>query len=355
MRAVEQEPTIDTLLARHRVPGAAWAIVDTDHWTTATAGVDPATGDPITVDTRFQIGSLSKPFCALVACLLVDNGTVPWDDDLSSWAPDTNGLLERNGHDGAVTVARLLSHTAGIGVHGFIGYAPDEPIPTRREVILGRSDEPPGTVNSGAVTMELDAGVEFRYSGGGYQLLELALQEATSDDFAALVDRLVLSPASMSATGFAEPPNPSAGSFDGEVLPEHHRRYPERAAAGLWSTVDDLARWHVELLAARRDPGHRWHRAVALMATPVNVSASTDDDAPQPGGHGLRLDSLSAPRWAAHRGRTLGFAATNALDLRGRFAGVVVTNGFPGGSDVGDELLIEASLTQQWDGWRPLH
>ncbi|MEO1055702.1 MAG: serine hydrolase domain-containing protein [Actinomycetota bacterium] len=352
---MEQEPTIDALLARHRVPGAAWAIVDTDTWTTGTAGIDPATRRPVTRDTQFQIGSLSKSFCALVACLLVDDGTVPWNDDLASWAADTNGLLQRNGHDGAVTVARLLSHTAGVGVHGFVGYAPDEPIPTQREVVLGRFEDASGSVNSGAVTMEIDAGVEFRYSGGGYQLLELALEEVTGDDFAALVDRLVLWPASMSATGFAEPPDPSAGSFDGEVLAEHHRRYPERAAAGLWSTVDDLARWHVELLAARRDPDHHWHRAVTLMATPANVPASTDDEAPQPGGHGLRLDSLTTPRWAAHRGRTLGFAATNALGLGGRHAAIALTNGFPGGSEVGDELIVHAATAHGWHGWRPMH
>ncbi|MEM9513325.1 MAG: serine hydrolase domain-containing protein, partial [Actinomycetota bacterium] len=105
MRAVEQDPATNALLARHRVPGAAWAIVDTVHWTTATAGVDPATGQPVAPDTRFQIGSLSKTFCALVGCLLVDGGTVPWDDDLGGWAPETNAILERHGHAGAVTVA----------------------------------------------------------------------------------------------------------------------------------------------------------------------------------------------------------------------------------------------------------
>jgi CubicO group peptidase (beta-lactamase class C family) len=181
-------------------------------------------GDP---DEQFQAGSISKPVAAYLTLRLAEAGVLglddPVDERLVSWRlPAAAG----------VTIRHLLTHTAGLGTSFFPGYGPNEPAPTLVQVLDGA---PPAVTEPVRVGTPLG---EFRYSGGGYALLQLLLEDVSGRPFAVLARELVFEPLGMSRSTFEQ----RGGT----------RRYPEQAAAGLWMTTADLTRF---VAALQRDAG----------------------------------------------------------------------------------------------------
>src|SRR6185312_637162 len=97
------------------------------------------TNEPVTPETLFQAGSISKPVAAMVAMKKVEQGKIALDDNinnkLTSWKlPDNEFTAKKK-----VTLRNLLSHTAGTTVHGFPGYAVSEKVPSLQQVLDGAS------------------------------------------------------------------------------------------------------------------------------------------------------------------------------------------------------------------------
>ena len=118
-------------LASSTTPGLAVALVDHGRliWAAGYGMADRTTGQPVTATTRFQAASLSKPVTAWGVLRLVESGRIGLDEPivghLRRWRPpaspfDADGL----------TVRRLLSHTAGLSVHGYVGQTSDRPLPS---------------------------------------------------------------------------------------------------------------------------------------------------------------------------------------------------------------------------------
>jgi CubicO group peptidase (beta-lactamase class C family) len=107
----------------------------------------------VNADTLFQAASISKPVSALAILRLVESGKLQLDQDvnevLKSWKIPSNGFTS----DMKVTLRRMLSHTAGLTVHGFRGYAEDETIPTLPQILDG--EQP---ANSGAIRVDITPG-----------------------------------------------------------------------------------------------------------------------------------------------------------------------------------------------------
>ena len=137
-------------------------------------GVIRTGGPPVTPDTLFQAGSISKPVTALEVLRLVQSGRLTLDanvnDYLKTWKVPANGFTQQH----AVTLRELLSHTAGVTVHGFGGYESGKPVPTLPEVLDGSppADSPP-------IRVDQVPGTAWRYSGGGYVITEQVLEDVT--------------------------------------------------------------------------------------------------------------------------------------------------------------------------------
>ncbi|HEX2253505.1 MAG TPA: serine hydrolase domain-containing protein [Thermoanaerobaculia bacterium] len=253
--------TVEERMERYRVPGLGVAVIDDGAVAWAAGyGVARAGGAvPITASTLFQAASISKAVTAAGALRLVQDGQLGLDEDvgrrLRSWRlPFADGVAPA-----PVTLRHLLSHSAGVTVGGFPGYRHGAPLPTPIQILDGAAP-----ANSRAVRVDETPGGRYRYSGGGYQVVELLLAEVTGRPFASLLDELVLAPAGMERSTFAQPlPAALADAaahghgFDGAPVPGGWHVYPERAAAGLWSTPADLARFAVALLRAFRGEPNR--------------------------------------------------------------------------------------------------
>src|SRR5262249_16319368 len=122
---------------------------------------------PITTTTLFQAGSISKAVAAMGALHLVEQGKLMLDEDvnsrLTSWKVPENEFTK----DKKVTLRGILSHSAGLTVHGFPGYAVDSPFPTLVQILDGEKP-----ANTQAIRVDILPGSRWRYSGGGYTIMQ---------------------------------------------------------------------------------------------------------------------------------------------------------------------------------------
>jgi CubicO group peptidase (beta-lactamase class C family) len=249
----EPVPTasLDARMEALNIPGLSLAVFHNGRieWTRGYGMADIAAGRRVTPSTRFQAASISKPVAAVAALALVDRGLLSLDDDvnryLTSWKVPSNGFTS----DKAVTLRGLLTHSAGLTVHGFRGYARGEPVPTLVQVLRGETP-----ANSLAVVVDIPVGSRWRYSGGGFSLLQLLVEDVTGKPFDQAARELVLEPFGMDQSTFAQPlsdrlrRHAATGYRAGrDPIAGGWHTYPEQAAAGLWTTPRDLARFAIEL------------------------------------------------------------------------------------------------------------
>jgi len=336
--------TIQQRMARWKVPGVSVAVIDNGKIVWARAyGVIASDGKlPVTTSTRFQAASISKPVAATAALALVQQGTLSLDTDvnatLKSWKLPASAFTAEQ----PVTLRALLSHTGGTTVHGFPGYAQGTAVATNVQVLNGAAP-----ANTKAVVSEAKPGERWKYSGGGYQIAQQMIEDATGRPFADVVGERVLKPAGMTMSGYALPPK---GSFsfghrpDGTPVVGGWHTYPEQAAAALWTTPSDLARFGLALAAAYRgEAGAILSPAIAAaMATPVKNDF----------GLGPSVKGQGEAIAFSHGGANEGFRAYWVIHPRTGDGVAVMTN-----NDSGDKVMMEivraVAKTYGWSDYQP--
>lgn len=255
------DDVVATELKNHSIPGVSIALIENGEIKQAKGYgfTDKSGTTPVTTNTLFQAGSVSKPVAALGALRLVEEGRLSLDDDvnlsLKQWQVPENKYTK----DKKVTLRRILSHSAGLTVHGFPGYDVDSPIPTLRQVLDGAKP-----ANTAAIRVDVMPGSTWRYSGGGYTVMQQMMIDVSGKPFPELMQELVLKPLRMTASTYEQPLPPdrvtsaASGYYpSGKGVKGKWHIYPEMAAAGLWTTPSDLARFAVgiqEALAGRSNP-----------------------------------------------------------------------------------------------------
>ena len=300
-----------------------------------------------TDDTLFQAASMSKPVAALAALRLVDQGILDLDQPINPRLRNWHVPTSAAGSTQSVTLAQLLSHTAGLTVSGFEGYEAGSRLPTVVNVLDGATP-----ANSAAVKLFAEPGSSFAYSGGGYTVAQLLMTEATGETFPSLMQRLVLKPLAMRRSSFAQPlagryVADAATGYDksGKAIPGRQHIYPELAAAGLWTTSSDYARFVIAVQNAIAGGRHALlqRRTAVRMTTPVSS------------GYGLGLDvTARGGRPAiAHGGANEGFRSVFFALLNGSRQGAVVLTNSDDGSAAGKSVLEILGKIYGWGGAEP--
>jgi len=203
-------------------------------------------------NTLFQAASISKPISTTILLSLVDKGVLELDKPVNNYLKDWQVPFSILTETSPVTLRQLASHSAGMTVHGFPGYAAGQTLPTISQILGGF---PPA--NTQPIFSAFKPGTRFQYSGGGFCIIQLALTETTHLDFQSLAQKYVFQPTSMSRSTFEQPL--SAGFLDnvakghdkyGREIKGGWHTYPELAAAGLWTTPSDLLKWAIALANA---------------------------------------------------------------------------------------------------------
>src|SRR5688500_3954989 len=250
---IKGEPawTLEERMKHWKVPGLSVAVIKDFkiEWARSFGVKDIDTKEPVTTETLFQAGSISKPVAAMVALKRVQDGKITLDENinnkLQTWKlPDNEFTAKKK-----VTLANLLSHTAGTTVHGFPGYASGTKIPTLAQVLDGT--EP---ANTEAVRVNMEPGTRFRYSGGGTTIAQLAIMDIEKKPYPQIARETVLGPLGMTSSTYEQPlpeatRKKAASGYrrDGKVVEGKIHIYPEMAAAGLWTTPTDLAKFAIEV------------------------------------------------------------------------------------------------------------
>jgi CubicO group peptidase (beta-lactamase class C family) len=333
-------------MQQHHVPGVSIAVVHGGKIQWAKAyGVRRQDGSPVTQGTLFQAASISKSVAAMAALSLVEKGKLsldtPVNAQLKSWTIPESAFTATQ----PVTLRELLSHTGGTSVIGFGSYPRGATLPTLKQVLDGL---PPA--NSPAVRVVATPGTEYRYSGGGYEIVEQLMEDATGKSFADLARETVFAPAAMENSNFEQPlsdahldqaayPVDAKGSWIADSPPT----LPELAAGGLWTTPSDLARWVIELQTALSGKtGHILSPAVAqMMITPVKENY----------GLGVEVKKVDGVVYFSHTGSNVGYQAMYVGTSHGDGA-VVMTNSDNGFAVIA-QIIPTLARIYDWPAFAP--
>ncbi len=333
--------TVPAYLNTFEVPGAAVALIRNGEIVFARGYgyADVEKHRPVTTQTGFNIGSISKTVAAWGVMQLVEQGKIELDAPV--WQYLTRWQLPPSAFDASgVTVRRLLSHTAGLSLHGYPGFGPDDELPTLEASLSG------DTNGSEDVRLIMEPGTQWKYSGGGYTLLQLLVEEITGQSFAEYMQEAVLQPLGMQRSSYALTPAILAGSslaYDEFGEPTPNPRFTAQAAAGLHTTVEDLATFAAAAVANPQGevPGRGLLQpeTVALMTTPAPASDSTYGL-----GYGVNAfhDDLLI---VGHGGANRGWHAVFQIVPATGDGLVVVTNGSNGWN-------VHRQVTCDWMAWQ---
>lgn len=326
--------TIEERMRHYHVPGVSVAVMVDGRlaWAKGYGVLDREAAAKVDADTMFQAASLSKPVAGLGVLRLVEQGVLsldaPVNDYLKSWQIPENEFTA----EVPVTLRQLLSHRAGATVHGFPGYAADAPVPTTVEVLAGM---PPA--NTDPVVIDTRPGDAYRYSGGGFTIAQLAVEEVTGERFGDFISREVLAPAGMSRSRYDLPAKGenAARAHTGryaEPLAGHSHVYPEQAAAGLWTTASDLLRLSLKVIESRSGADSTFlGRASAETIVPGDENAH---------GLGFGLTRNGDGLVFSHGGANEGYRARWFAYADGRGGAAVMTNSDSGGGLIREILAI---------------
>jgi CubicO group peptidase (beta-lactamase class C family) len=301
--------------------------------------------DAVDSATVFQAASISKPVTSMAIFRLVEKGLLSLDADVNQYLkrwkiPQSEWTAQEK-----VTLRKIISHMAGLTVHGFAGYRPQDSLPNLTQILDG---SPPA--NSQPVRVYLLPGSKESYSGGGFTILQLLIEEITGKPFGDAMKELILSPAGMKRSQFSiqlpgeMQSNAAMGYFSsGKMVDGEYRRHPEQAAAGLWTTPSDLARFMLAVGNSYRGQG---------LTTILSTSTAQEIMQKIPGGGGLgfgvdrRGDSLRY----RHSGGNEGFSCY-AVAFANRGRGVIVMTNSNNGTALMREYLRSVSKVY---GWSPM-
>jgi CubicO group peptidase (beta-lactamase class C family) len=342
----EQHPAVSLAerMAQLKVNAVSIAVVRDRQldWARAYGFADKERKIAATPNTLFQAGSISKPIAALAALKRVDAGTIELDrnvnDYLKSWQlPDNEFTVVHK-----VTVRNILNHTAGLTVWGFPGYSRDLKVPSAVEVLDGKG-------NTAAIRVWKQPDLGWRYSGGGYTILQLLLSDQSGMSFPALMRESVLIPLGMNHSTYEQPlpealraAAASGYDRDGKKVEGDWHVYPEMAAAGLWTTPNELAKYVIAIQNANLGRTH-------ILSPPLLHAMLT----PGMNNHGLGPVITADGLRFGHGGADDGFQAelTGFLDGRG---GIVVMANSDNGGRLAQELILTLANLYGWPGITPV-
>lgn len=346
VQADDLDDFIRSQMQKRRIPGLSLAIIQDGKILKAQAYgfIDKDGKVPVTTSTLFQAGSVSKSVAAMGALYMVEQDKFFLDEDvnlkLKSWKVPENQFT----NDKKVTLRGILSHTAGLTVHGFPGYAVGAKIPSVVQILDGTAP-----ANTPAVRVDFVPGSRWRYSGGGYTVMQQLMEDVTGADFPEFMENSVLSPLGMKNSTYRQPLPPelakltATGHYNNRSVVEGRWHiYPEMAAAGLWTTPSDLARFAIGIQNAYAGkPGSVLSRSMTLQM----LTDQRNRD-----GLGVFLQGDSTTLRFGHNGRDEGFDALLTASVQ-KGQGVVIMINANDNSHMMGRIVDFIADYYHWDGF----
>jgi CubicO group peptidase (beta-lactamase class C family) len=330
--AVALQQKASKLLAAHKVPGAVVSYIKNGDviWTKAFGVANLRTGAPMQPDMIFNHGSNGKVLTAWGIMRLVEAGRIELDAPANRYLKRWKIRSQRFDPDG-VTLRRLLSHTAGLTARGFSDYEEGARLPTLIEVLEGKNQ------SNGGVYIKWEPGTTNVYSGGGFVLLQMVIEDVSGESFAAFMKREVTQPLGLESLEWTWTPDLEARAavpYDGRRKEVGYRQLAAQAVGSEVCTVPDFARF-----IAAAVPGPKGEAPGRGVLKPETIAEMIEV---QPNarhiGLGYGIGFLKDEKFLSHAGANPGWNARFQLNVN-RKEGVVIANNSSRGAGLNDAIV----------------
>ena len=302
---------------------------------------------PVSPETRFQAASISKSLNAVGVIRLAQENKLNLQADINQYLTSWKFPYDAKSNGKKITTIELLSHTAGLNVHGFEGYQTGTALPTIVQILNG---QPPA--NSAAIRSMIEPGLRSEYSGGGITISQLMVMDITRIPYAQFMQDKVLTPLGMTGSSYDQPPKTDSNLLAtgyrelGEEIPGKYHVYPEQAAAGLWTTPTDLSKYIIETQLAYEGKSAK---VLNQMMTRLRLTPNGDLHAAL----GVFIDSTRGGVYFQHGGANEGFRCQYMGSLSDGNGLVIMVNSDNGA--IIPEIINSISRVYHWDGLTVYH
>lgn len=324
---------IPVALEKNKVPGMALAIIENGK-VIVNKGfgfANVALQKKVTTKDGFNIGSISKMFTAWGVMKLVETGKVSLDEPISTYLKSWK--LPASKFDASkVSIRSVLNHSAGLTVHGYNGYNTKKEVPTLISSLNGTKNE------NEKVTLFAEPNTKWKYSGGGYAMLQLLIEDVSGMSYEKYMKRTIFKPLKMKNTSFTinnRILKKSAKAYDekGNLIPL--RLFAAKAAAGLHTTLEDLILFAQATMNMNKVLSKK---SIETMTKGTKVSR---------GDYGfgyMIMNRFGDFTLTGHGGSNEGWHSGFMLDLKSKSGFIILTNGSNG------RRVLFGNL-QKWAKW----
>ena len=333
-------------MSEYNIPALSLAVINEGkiEWADIYQNANFSKEQKLDCSSIFQAASLSKPVTFLAAQRMHSAGEIDLDENIQNYLKDYVLPQGKQTNENPVTFRNIFSHTSGISAGGYQGYAKDLAIPSDLAILRGNEG-----VNTPAIEVISAPSEMLAYSGGGYTLAELALQDIYGDEFSNIMKKWILEPTGMQDSEFTQPlPDSKANQVakghtqSGDVLDGGWRNHPEQAAAGLWSNAIDMAKFLIEIYNAYQG------KSSIFSQSDIESILSHERDGHV---HGFILNRTGDDISITHYGGNEGYRTGMTISLTNGNGLVYLTNSDSGGV-LGNELLLSASQVYRWQNFK---
>ena len=333
-------------MKHYNVSGLSIAVIDNYQvvWAKGYGYADKKENRKATTTTLFEPGSISKSLNAIGILQLAQQGKLNLYQDINQYLTSWRFPYDTISGNKKITTAQLLSHTAGISVYGFPGYERDSIIPALTEILDGRYP-----ANTPPVRSLTEPGTAFSYSGGGILISQQILTDIAKQPYEQFMYSNVLRPLDMTNSFYNQPPgadqrkNLATGyESNGSEVPGKYFVYPEKAAAGLWTTPTDIGKYIVEMQLAYKGQSSKVlnKEMTGLHLTPYENESSA---------MGTFLQERSGEKYFFHDAGNKGFRGFYIAGLNNGKGVVLFVNSEDG--TILLELLNSIAFVYDWEGF----
>jgi len=341
--------TLTERMKRYNINGVSIAVIHNYQieWARGYGFADVSEKRPVTEKTLFQAASISKSLNSVGVLKLAREKRIDLNSDINKFLVTWKFPYDEKSNNKVITVANLLSHTGGLTVSGFPGYAKDQVLPSIQQILDGQKPS-----NTDPVRSSIEPGKSVIYSGGGVTISQLIVMDITNQPYDIFMKENVLSPLRMTSSSFTQPPSASMQKLlatgykvDGKEVSGKYLIYPEQAAAGLWTNPIDLCRYIINTQLS-------YNGELTKMLTPemtrLRLTPVLEDAA-----LGVFVNSrvTGSFKYFNHNGGNEGFCCTAIGCLNAGDGVVIMTNTDHNNNSILEEIANSVATVYKWNDY----
>ncbi|WP_428654413.1 serine hydrolase [Runella sp.] len=301
-------------MAYFKVKGLSIAVIDNYKvvWAKGYGWADEKEKRPVTTETLFEPGSISKSLNAVGVLKLAQVKKLDLNTDINTYLKSWKFPYDTLSKGKKITLTHLLSHSAGISFNGSLGYTRKSKIPTLAEILDGKAPS-----NSPGVRSEFEPGLQHQYSNGGIVMTQLMITDITKQPYAQFMYDNVLKPLGMTQSFFNQPPPnnklkwiATGYTADGIELATKFNIIPEQSAGGLWTTPTELCKYIIETQMAYQGKSSK---VLSPEMTKLRLTPTVDEVSAL----GVFIDKRGETKYFTHDARNYGFCGVYYGSMEG--------------------------------------